>query len=287
MIRKLMPLAVAIVLVAVCNNQSPSTDRGDPPAGGGAPNVTYTIKVRDEAQGDKTLVVITENSTATITTNGKTASDKNSGKAEYTEEILDMPAGARKPNKLTRAYKTFEKTGPNAKPPAVAGKTVTIEKGANGQYTAKVDGRPLPSAEANVVLGSLNRPDGITTADTMPKGPVKLNESWTVDAETVRKFGASAGYPFDPAKSSMTGKLTKVYAKDGRQWGVIEMHLQAAGADDKGKVSMTVDMTLDIPIDGSAHIGTVTVKGKIALNEAGLGSFVVDLDEVQTRTQVK
>ena len=53
---------------------------------------------------------------------------------------------------------------------------------------------------------------------------------------------------------------------------------------------MVADMMMDTPIDGSAHVGTKTVKGKITITSTNMGvtaTVVIDVSEVETRTAVK
>src|SRR5438874_2556159 len=139
MFRRMIPLAVAIVLVVGCSKKK---DEGGGGGGGdsgsGDPNATYVLKVREEEKGDKALITRTENGTTTIDGPGKNGTETIASKFEYVEEILDMPAGATKPTKLTRAYKAAEKGSPT-KAMSFAGKTVLIEKGKAGNYTATID----------------------------------------------------------------------------------------------------------------------------------------------------
>src|SRR6478735_8160581 len=96
MFRRMIPLAVAIVLVVGCKKKTPSTDND-----GGDPNATYTIKLREAQQGDKSTN--TSHETAALDF-GKGQKLNTETKLEYTEHIIEMPAGAAVPTKLTRTY---------------------------------------------------------------------------------------------------------------------------------------------------------------------------------------
>ncbi len=61
MFRRLVPLAVAIVILVGCKKKA--TDTAD----GGDPNATYTLKVREEQQGDKLEVAMTPTGMTEIT----------------------------------------------------------------------------------------------------------------------------------------------------------------------------------------------------------------------------
>jgi hypothetical protein len=290
MFRRMIPLAVAVVLVLGCKKK----DEGGSGGGGGGsesgdPSATYTLKVREEQKGDKAQITRTESGTTTFTGQGKDGKETMSSKFEYTQEILDMPAGAAKPTKLTRAYKVAEKGSP-PKALSFAGKTVFIEN-KGGVYTATVGGKELAGEEADEVLGSFNKPDGPTPAEMLPKKPVKLNESWTVEEAALKKLATSSQLPIDPSKSSITGKLTKAYTKDGKQWGVIEFRMQMTGSVEgkgpKSDLALTGDMTIETPIDASAHAGTKTTKGKVTITQGKGLSIVIDATEAETVTPIK
>src|SRR5437016_2295940 len=78
--------------------------------GGGDQNAIYTIKIRDEQKGNKTEVVKTRSGTTTTTAGSKSQAQKERERYEYTETILEMPADAPRPTKVTRVYKTAQKT---------------------------------------------------------------------------------------------------------------------------------------------------------------------------------
>ena len=131
MFRKLIPLAVLVVLILGCKKETADTEGG---AGDGStdsdPSATFTLKFRDEQAGDKTEHTTTETSTTEIGTDGKSEKQKQDKKLEYTEHIIDMPAGAAKPTKLTRAYKVaqgFDKKAGAMKTFPYEGKAVSIE----------------------------------------------------------------------------------------------------------------------------------------------------------------
>ena len=98
MFRKMIPLAVAITLALGCSKKK---DEGDP-------NATYTLKFRDPQQGEKYEVTVAE--TSEMDMGGKGDKMTTQKKYEYTEHILEMPAGEKQPTKLTRAYKVAQRT---------------------------------------------------------------------------------------------------------------------------------------------------------------------------------
>jgi hypothetical protein len=297
MFRRLIPLAVAVVLVLGCKKKTEDTGAG----GDGAvvpsdPGAAYTIKVREEQKGDKSHVVRTSAGSFTVTEGGKTEGDKTEEKYDYTEEVLEMPAGADKPTKLRRVYKTAERSekGGSLKAAAYASKTVVIEKKGE-MYEATIDGKPADIGDAMTLTKEYQRADKPKMEDLLPKTPVKVNDSWTVEQEALKRFASSLDMNLDVGKSSITGKLTKAYTRGGVQWGVLEYKIdltvlpEKPGKGPSGGGKLVGDMTLDTPIDGSSHQGSMKATMKATLNapDGKGGQFVLDGKEEETRTPVK
>jgi hypothetical protein len=277
MIRRMIPLVVAIVLVVGCK-KSGTTTAPTGEEGGGDPNATYTIKIREEQKGDKTEVSETQTGTAEINFGGKGEKEKQDKKYTYTQEILEMPAGE-KPTKLVRKYtvaQKFDKATNALKVTPLEGKTVNIEMKVNAKkekyydFTA-ADGKWL-EFEINDLRKDFSNADkkskkGIE--ELLPKNPVKIGEPWNIDPAALESLGGGDSFPIDAAKSKMTGKLTKVYTKDGKQWGVIAFDLDVVldpnAKKGKGSASGTfkVNGTFDAVIDGSSQDGTLKLNMKM------------------------
>jgi hypothetical protein len=277
MFRKLIPLAVAIVLVLGCGKKP--KDGGD---GGGDktdsdPNASYTMKLRAAQQGDKVDVTESESMTNEVTKDGKSETSTRKKRAEYTEHILEMPAGADHPTKLTRAYKVAERTDyktKDVKALSYQGKTVTIEKDAKkgsgpgfGRYKIAVDGKQLDFAEAFEIENEF-RDDrkGNELEGLLPKQAVKVGESWTVEPEALKGLTGGMGPGLDKSKSKFTCKLTRAYTTDGKQWGTLSFDFDmvvdvtaASKGKETGSGTAKISGTLDSVIDGSAR--DMTIKG--------------------------
>lgn len=289
MIRCFIPLAVAIVLAVGCHKTAETSVEG-----GGDPNTTYTIKIREEQKGDKVRVVMNSYGTTTTTVNGKTNTEQDAEKFDYIEEILEMPADATLPTKVKRTYTTAERNekGGGMRPLSFAGKTVVIEKKGN-TYVATADGKALSGKDAAYLTKSYTNSDRPKTEDLLPKKSVKLNEAWTVDPACLKKVSGGLKLDSDMEKSSITGKLTKVYSKNGKQWGAVEFHIffvpkQQNGQGPGGEINF--DLTMDAPIDGSSYEGTEKSKGKVVLsfsNKGQSGHVVIEGGEEQTVTPAK
>ena len=138
MFRKMIPLAVALVIVVGCKKKD-TGGGSDPDAAPSGPPIT--IKLRDEKVGDKVQIVVTKTSTVAQNASGPkgkfSKSQKTVEKAEYMESVLEM-VGSDRATKATRAYKVAEKSEDDkaAKSMSYANKTVMIQKkGAGFTYT--------------------------------------------------------------------------------------------------------------------------------------------------------
>ncbi len=271
MYRKLIPLAVAIVFAVGCGKKPKESDGGGGgggDSGGGDPGTTYTIKVREVQKGDRMGVVANMKQTNTLSLGADSKTTTSEESYEYVQTVLEMPAGVREPTKATREYKVAKATDPTGqmRDLSFAGKTVEIEL-KNGKYTFAVGGKAITDVEAGRLALEFRKAEKSNKALMplfLPKGPVKLNESWAVDPAAVKELAGSEGTVFD-ASSTITGKLTKAYTKSGKQWGTIEftMNLVVTGlGPNKPPLSgpTTGSMVLDCPIDGSSSEGTQTMK---------------------------
>lgn len=236
---------------------------------------TYTIKLKTPGKGDVARVT----DTATATTEWKAYSpsegDVEEGKASnggtmvYTESIFETGADMR-PIRLRRQYEKAEKTnGDKVEKLAFDGKAVLIEKKGE-RYRFQLEGGGELTGDAAKPLDDFNdRKPGSWENDRllMPGKPVKLNETWTVNAVEFAKTLTFGGLVLDVAKASGTGKLVKAYKKDGRQFGVIEVQLELPleSFDVNGKKTvleagslMTMSVSTDLCIDGSSYEQTLT-----------------------------
>jgi hypothetical protein len=289
MYRKLIPLAVAIVFAVGCGKKPKESDGG---GGGGDsktdsdPTASYTMKLRNPQQGDKVEVTESESTTDANDKGGKSVTNTRKKRYEYTEHILEMPAGADKPTKLTRTYKVAERTDfktKDVKALALQGKTVTIEKdtgkGAISPYKYTADGKTLDFLDA-LDLDSEFRSakKGNELEAYLPKQAVKVGDSWSVEPEALNALTKGMGSVLDKSKSKFNCKLSRAYTQDGKQWGSIafdfELFIDATTAS-KGKETGTgtvkVSGTLDTVIDGSARDHTMkgTLKGSFSGTEKG------------------
>jgi hypothetical protein len=297
MCRRLFPLAVLAAAVLGCSKKKP--DGGD---GTDEPALTgpeYTIKLRGDQEGDKMLVTETSDgsfsSTVLVGAQEKKEAKKAVEKFEYTETIFAMPAGADRPTKVARAYTVAEEqeAGKSKKVFSYAGKTVLIEK-KNGTYGITADGKPLPPEEDAQFRKSFEKPDKVRNEHFQPKKPVKVGESWAIDIGPLSSLPGGLSVPVNKDTGTARGKLVRVYEKDGKQWGVIDVKIDFKVEGDQGGLTMDGDLglgaTFDMPIDGSSHEGVAKMKmsGKVTGKGKGVNlEFVLDADGTETRTPAK
>lgn len=301
MFRKMIPLAVAIVLVLGCKKKEETGGGGGDGGTDSDPNATYTLKFRGEQQGDKVDVVESSSMTNENTKAGKSETRTNKKRYEYTEHILEMPAGANKPTKLTRAYRVAEHTDfktKDVKALSFQGKTVTIEKDTKkgiSPYKFTVDGKPLDFMEALDLDGEFRSDKKGNELDVfLPKNPVKVGDTWTVDPEKLKSFTGGLASAADKSKSTYTCKLTRAYTKDGKQWGVIAFDFdmpvdvaQASKGREAGTGSIKFTGTLDAVIDGSAPDHTLKGTMKASFSNPTKGAEAKGTTEMTIEHSVK
>ncbi|HEX3149234.1 MAG TPA: hypothetical protein VHR66_14265 [Gemmataceae bacterium] len=242
-----------------------------------------TIKVKQAAVGDVVQESKTEKSVnkIEISVNGmeQKKDESASVSVSYTEEILAKPTGAKKATKIKRVYKSAEMIKDDTKEDlGLAGKAVLIEK-TGDTYKITADGQELTGTAATILGKEFRKEKQSSDADFLPSGPVKVGATWKIDVSKIAK-DASADLDVNVDKSSGTGKLVKVYDKDGRKFGVLEIKMELAlnkiGPADQSielKDGAKLDLTLelDLCIDGSSSAATqkMTVKGVFSGSAGG------------------
>jgi hypothetical protein len=265
----------------------------------------YTLKLYKSKKGDKAEHAKTENSKLTILIDvgGMTKKEeKTEGKKEaYTEVILEKKPGDKRSTKLTRTYSVAEKTvGDETTKAPYTGETVLIEK-KDGKYDLSIRGKELKKSDAPELYKQFNekKDNDPTNEDFLPEQPIKVGGSWKVPTAKSEKMFKTLGednLKVDTKKSTITGKLLKVYKKDGVQFGVFEITItvlvteidlggQFAKTTDgskfvmkaivdtcidgtvdfeESKMEMTIDVTAEIPNVGSLTLrGTTTGTSKV------------------------
>lgn len=275
MIRRMIPLVVAIVLVVGCKKSGTTTAPAGE-EGGGDPNATYTIKVRGPQQGDKVEVVSKEKTRMGSLKGKEEEGFTDEDVAEYTEQIVEMPADAPGPTKVTRIYKVAKKTdfkSKQLKSSSFEGKTLVLEK-KGGKYQSLVDGKEVEAFELFKLDGELKGSDDKKMLDILlPTQPVKVGDTWNISSQKLLEdMKLPKSTVVDESKSKLTGKLARVYAQDGKQRGVIELDVRIEvkpdGKDKKDKGGwLTLTGTVDLVIDGSVPDIKLNLTFKLGAND--------------------
>lgn len=243
-------------------------------AGPGRAADEITIKIKKPGVGDvvKDTHSEDEDNKITITVNGMDMVKPEASKSKFvfTDEILAMPADAKKPTKIKRTYTTAEKTkGGEAVDLGLAGKTVMIEKTGEKYAFTFADGSAVGTAAAELLDKEVNKKSDSGDEMLMPKKPVKAGESWPIDLATGVKELEEGGLTIDKDKSKGTVTLTKVYDKNGSKFGVLDvkMELVVTKASGQGQdipmkdgSKLTIEASLDGCIDGTTAGGMSKMK---------------------------
>jgi hypothetical protein len=250
-----------------------------------------TIKIKQPVVGDIARESKTEKSSNKIEFTVMGMEQKKDESAtttlSFTQEVIEKPAGAKKATKIKRIYKSAEVTKDGTKEDlGLAGKTVLIEKAGDG-YKITADGQDLMGPAAAILGKEFRREKEASEEDFLPKGPVKVGATWKVDVTRIAKDASADTLDVNVDKSSGTGKLLKVYDKDGHKFGVLEIKLELAlnkiGGGDQAielKPGAKLDLTLELDtcIDGSSFEAKqkMTVKGDFTGSSNGI-DFKFDL----------
>jgi hypothetical protein len=259
-----------------------------------------TIKFKEPGQGESLRVEIKDTSNyKSITTVEK---EKEPRKEEfsstkhllYTETVQERLDPAKPATKVKRVYEKAINEGTGAlaktKAPPYHGKTVLIEKKGD-KYEFRIEGGDVfqdaeLEAEFNFDLREQDRQKKIFVAPV----PVVVGDSWKVDPRLL--LG-----DFDKkdvilvTKNVGTAKLSKLYKKDGRQYGVIDAVLEVEftllppkGAKQGEGLTSTSRAVMRVSFDGCID-GTFaegTIKGTADFG----GTNTVRMPNVPTVTSV-
>jgi tetratricopeptide (TPR) repeat protein len=191
-------------------------------------------------------------------------------KYAYQETVLEkLPE--KKPTRLRRAYDLAEVTkGDDKQTLPYQGKTVLIEKKGE-RYQFQIEGgEELTGNDAEFLEKEFNRKKGDELdfeKILIPKKPVRVQESWELDTDALCKdLEKASNVEVDRARSKAIAKLVKAYQQSGRQFGIIDVHLEfQIKAVKMGEVKISLDpavpyvadATMDACIDGSLNGGAL------------------------------
>jgi hypothetical protein len=234
-----------------------------------------TLKLAEPKPEDRVRVSQSEKTrnTRTTTINGKktAATDQNSTAWVYVGEIV--PKGKDEPPNVTRTYQKFQVvTNGKAEAGPPLNVPITIEKKGDG-FAFSAGKKELPPSFVKRLEAELSpATSGVGALDMLPKTPVKVGDTWTIDA--TKAFGGTGKLALDADRGTMTGKLVKVYKKGGRQFATMEFVARApikslgpdVGLRPKDGSVAELKLTVDACIDGtdpfSRTTGTITLRAE-------------------------
>ncbi len=244
---------------------------------------THAIHIRRAAIGEvfSCTKVITRGVRTTVLDRDKTMADtrrRSTTELQYTEEILTRE-GDKRPGKLRRHYTRAQTTTADETTDLpYHGKTVLIERKGNKYVFRLEDGKELALDPGDPLQREFEHEDVVDVyREVLPTKPVAVNETWKIDVEKLaRQLTQDGRLEVDAAKGTGTGKLVRVYQKDGHQYGEISYQIELplkSLSEGKRKVALeagsklTLDFTLDGCIDGSVRARSV--KGSFRVNASG------------------
>ncbi len=297
---------VAAVLLLVCAGGTVVIARrftaGTPPVaqntGGNAsaaPEVRYSIKLKLYPDLGQSMVVrksSKEGGTMKFfDMQGKPQDEPKPATKEivYTETTLEK--GDTAPTKFKRVYETSSqaKGDEPSKPFSEQGRTVLFEL-TDGKFRVGVVGKPpLDAGDHSTFVEKANQPTEQTLLiqHLAPSAAVKVGDSWKLDIKKIASLCKSG--QINPDKSTAQAKLVKVYTKDNRQCGEIELKAQLFMEGSEGVLRIDpplledTTLTLDGVIDGTSTLLTITElqvvtgKGKMYQEQEVLGTFEADI----------
>lgn len=267
-----------------------------------------TIKLKTREQGD--VILITKNGSVTTKVKvedgkGNVVVDKSEIKVEVSayKETVHQRKGTKPATKLEREYTKCQlKTDDDTEVVDLQGKTVIIEKKDDKYTYTYADGKAVMGSAAELLAKEWNQKrDSNAELEKLmlPKSAVKPGESWKLDVPPIldNLFKGSAEMEFHDAKATGTGKLVKAYMKDGRQFGEIQYNL-VVPLKTMGKVptqrtfddgaKMTLDLTMDVCIDGTSEAGTIRARMELVGSSTADDSIVrLDIRSVMSGTQAE
>ncbi|OAI41658.1 hypothetical protein AYO40_02675 [Planctomycetaceae bacterium SCGC AG-212-D15] len=245
-----------------------------------ADDETYTIKFKQLAKGETGSYEIRdkgEDHIKVLNASGQAfinESYKYDEKLVFWERVYERPEGEL-PTRVLRGYgEARMKWDDESLVLPVEGKRVRIERKGD-DYTYKIEGGDDAGKFKDIMAYEFE--DDFTMSAFLPDKPVKLKETFRFNGKRLAK-GLSKkikDLQFDVAKTKALGRLTEVYDKDGRKFGKLVSHVEIpllALLEDGKRLplrkedKMIVQVTFDLCIDGSAHVGSVRVIPYASIN---------------------
>lgn len=243
----------------------------------------YTLKTKEDAQGDVARLDISNSFTMEVLVEigGKTrklSEIKSTETMVFTQTILSLRPGQRA-DEIRRVYETarIDEGEKKGSPLEMEGKKVLIQRKETGYEFRYEGGGPVEGGSADYLKNEFQTSDDLDEPDRLlrPKKPVKIGESWTLDMAVIAKnYARTTPVPLDQAKARGQGKLVKIYEKEGRTCGILEIEIEIPvkpgplGTMNVAEGSkLTLKQTVDGSIDGKN--GSQVFESRMSLDIVG------------------
>jgi hypothetical protein len=236
---------------------------------------TYTIKIKRDPDPGKSVTYkdsSTESGTVKIldADGNLLKEDKPNVVQDEVYTVTVIEKGDKRPKKFKRAYEKATRTvAGTAQARSYEGRTVVFEL-KDGKYVVTVEGdKPLDEMDLAELTKKANDNEENVDEVLLPKEAVKVGDKWPIDGKAVAKLFSKGGeLSLDADKTKGDGTLLKVYKKDEKQFGVVEVKLKlaikgAGGLKFDEPAVMDLTLALDTALDGSTTAGSMTMKGKM------------------------
>jgi hypothetical protein len=248
----------------------------------------YSIQLKElgpggtlRAESKATIVSKTQTQVEKEKQPGKATEEKTVTDLVFIESVLQRPVPDKMPTKIQRVYeKALQATIKDAaaadpKPQPYHAKTVVIEK-KDAAYEFRIEGGEVfkdASLDEEFNGGQQETHKRLL----FPAQPVPEGGTWKIDTAPLLR-GFKKDEKVSVKKSEGTGKLVKVYKKDGRLFGVIEsafeleFTVEVKEVDPKSKGSLNSAQTLvmkatfDGCIDGTWAEGHIQARSEYSSN---------------------
>ena len=266
----------------------------------------YPIKLKTGGQGSVTQVDRQDTAETKFKIEGpdgqvlREDQEKRTTRQAYQETILERPGPDQRATRLERAYtRAVETVGDAGHTLSYQGQTVVIER-KGGTYRFTVGPKELPARDAALLHRSFNQggADAAELAKRMsPPRPVRVGQTWQIDWRPLPGlllFGRDQDVGVDASTATATGKLLRAYTKGGRQFGVLDFHVELplTGEMPLGKAKVTLrpgsklvlKVKADTCIDGTSSDAVAEWSKEMKVEGVGRGSdgkdYKVLIDEV-------
>jgi predicted Zn finger-like uncharacterized protein len=267
-------------------------------AGSGEDTKIYSINLRSHPRkGKSALIHETDKQKGTIKFFDAQNKPTQEVKMDESKEIACRETVIEDGDGRPRIYKeTYENAvaTKDGKPRAEAykGRTMVFEW-KDGKYQMKPASGPAPTGKDRDSLSERPAKHEFD-AGLMPGKDVKVGDTWKIPAEALAKAFAPSG-ELDMEQSKGEAKLTRVYDREGDQWGAIEftLNLKYKGAQGmRFDPPATADFkgTLDTPLHGTSTARRMTYTGPFKVKtKIGQGKMAqtMELDTMVTVTETR